>query len=643
MQIINFLKSWLTTPIIEGKSKRQERVWLGLSLLICLIYALQTLIPLFQHKYIVQDDARQHLFWTARFLDPELFPKDIIADFYHNSAPLGYTALYKLIGALGFNPVFVGHLLPIVLGFIATYYAFTVSLQLFPIPAAAFINTLLFNQFFWGIALLAGATPRAFLFPFLFMLLHYLLKGSLGPCLVAIALQGLFYPPVVLISAGILIIRLLRWKQGLPRLVIDRNNLPISLAGLGMVVLTLLPEVLGPSPFGPIITPAVAKTMPEFLPGGRTAFFGGTFWDFWFNAQRSGLGSLVLVPPILYVALLVPILSKFPRTFPLTKLITPKVSVIVQLVAVSVGLFLLAHAVLLKLYLPSRYTVGIVCGIRFLTGIGIVLLLDSIFCFYEQSKRFSIKGLGLFSLIYFGAFIIYWLSFSANIPIKRVLLWLVLGLAFIIVSLVLDKLRPNPSGKSVLAVGVAATILGLLLGYPSWVRFPDPDYFIGTYTNVYEYLAKQPKDTLIASLTFETDHLPTFSKRSILVGREYALPYQVGYYKVIRERIGDLINAQYSGDLGEVKAFIKKYGVDYWLIQEDAFSADYFNKPSSWEARLTSAWLKQYSPETPKAIAALEKGTTPALAKTLSTCTVLKERDYLLLDAKCIVNGLPHQ
>jgi hypothetical protein len=276
-----------------------------------------------------------------------------------------------------------------------------------------------------------------------------------------------------------------------------------------------------------------------------------------------------------------------------------------------------------------------------LTGIGVILSLDGIFRFYEQSKRFSIKALGLFSLIYFGAFITYWLFFGENMPIHKILLWLILGLTFIIISLILDALHCNPAGKSVLAVGVAATIFGLLLGYPSWVRFPDPDYFIGTHTNIYEYLAKQPKDTLIASLTFETDHLPIFSKSSILVGREYALPYQVGYYKIMRERIGDLINAQYSGDLGEVKAFIKKYGVDYWLIQQDAFTADYFNKSSPWEARLTSTWLKQYSPETPKAIAALQKGITPALAKALSTCTVLKERDYLLLDAECIVKLNP--
>ena len=52
----------------------------------------------------MQDDARQHVFWMQRFIDSELFPHDLIADYFQSVAPTGYTTLYRIAAALGSIP-----------------------------------------------------------------------------------------------------------------------------------------------------------------------------------------------------------------------------------------------------------------------------------------------------------------------------------------------------------------------------------------------------------------------------------------------------------------------------------------------------------------------------------------------------------
>lgn len=92
------------------------------------------------------------------------------------------------------------------------------------------------------------------------------------------------------------------------------------------------------------------------------------------------------------------------------------------------------------------------------------------------------------------------------------------------------------------AVGIfgAATVL-----FPTtWGDFPKTNYIVGYHPSLYEFLAEQPKDILVASLSDEANNLPTFAQRSILVSWEHSFPYQVGYDEIIRPRVMDLIRAQ---------------------------------------------------------------------------------------------------
>ncbi|MEB3885120.1 hypothetical protein [Lyngbya sp. CCY1209] len=62
-------------------------LWLGLSLVFATIYGGLAIAEAFSQDYVIQDDARQHVFWMRRFLDPDLFPNDAIADYFQSVAP----------------------------------------------------------------------------------------------------------------------------------------------------------------------------------------------------------------------------------------------------------------------------------------------------------------------------------------------------------------------------------------------------------------------------------------------------------------------------------------------------------------------------------------------------------------------------
>jgi hypothetical protein len=581
--------------LIHSRSKNFSAhliFWLSLSLSFSFIYGLMALQQGFRSEYVVQDDVRQHVFWMQRFLDAKLFPNDLIADYFQSVAPAGYKAVYQLPAALGINPMVLNKWLPMVLGMITTGYCFGVSMQLLPVPATGFIATLVLNQNLWIKDDLVSATPRAFVYPLFLAFLYYLLRRNLLGVGVAIALLGLFYPQCVFICAGILILRLWRWDNWRLRLTQNRADFVLSYSGLGVAFLILLPFALAAAKFSPVITLAEAKELPEFYFGGRSIFFHKDPLIFWINGERSGMFPKTLFTPVtLCAGLILPLLMRFSSKFPLVRQVTEEVAILPQIFIASAGMFFAAHAVLFKLHLPSRYTghtFRIIIALA--SAIAISTLLDTIL-------RWAIeKG-------------------TPNPSIQ-------------------SKIQ-NPKSKIVIALAATLLIGILLIGYPSFVKkFPITNYRVGMMPTLYEFFQKTPKDTLIASLADEANNLPSFAQRSILVGREYAIPYHMGYYRQFRQRTLDLIHAQYSPNLAEVKTFIQKYGIDFWLLAPGAFTPDYV-KPKRAE---NNRWIQQYQPAANEALANLQQGKIPALSKLIEPCKVFEAEGFVVLQADCLVN-----
>ncbi|NJK69442.1 MAG: hypothetical protein HC789_10640 [Microcoleus sp. CSU_2_2] len=571
--LIARLHKFLTAPA-DRTSRSRTIFWLILSLTFAAVYAILGMKQAFGGEYIVQDDARQHVFWMMRFVDAELFPNDFIANYYQSVAPVGYSTLYKLAATIGIPALFLHKILPLFLALISSYYCFGIALEMLPIPMTGFIASLLLNQHMWMTDDLASTAARAFIYPIFIGFLYYLLRGWLLPCLGSIALIGLFYPPYALVAAGVLILRLLNWENGRLCWSRDRTNYLFCSAGLGVAFLVMLPYALDKSEFGPTYTATEAKKMGVFAADGRNAFFRPNPIDYWLTGRGSGIFPKSLFTPVTHCAgLLLPLLVLFRSTFPLADRIHSKIWLLLQLLLASLGMFFAAHATIFKLYQPGRYTAySLRIIIVLMSAIALTLIIDAV-CLWASTAQKS---------------------------------W---------------------DLKSLCAIITTAIIAIAVVLYPCLVqKFPTVGYVEGKMPELYKFFQQQPKDILIASIAPETDNLPTFSQRSILVAKEYAVPYQKGYYSRFHQRMNDLIRAQYTPDRSVLQNFIKTYGVDFWMLDRHALTLQYVED---------YGWIDDFD-STPEAIASLKQGKIPVLARSITNCAVFQNQILVVLETSCI-------
>ncbi len=538
-------------------------------------YSLIWLKAAFAGKYVMQSDASMYVFWMQRFVDPTLLPHDLNVAYHESISPAGYTALYKGLASLGVAPLLANKLLPIALTLATTVYCFRFCLQLLPVPAVAFVSTLLFNQHLWLTDDVNSATPRSFVYPFFFAFLYYLCRGANIWAIVALGLMGLFYPALMFVAVGVLAVRLMGWSKGRLRLSTQRRDYVLLGAAIVVAGVVLIPfGLLGKAEFGSLVSLVQARAMPEFqAPFGRISFFNDRDpWNFWFDGIHSGLG-LSLNPVIVSVGLLLPFLWFFPRRFPLVKQCRPDLVLLPQMLVSAIAFFLAAHAVLFRLFLPSRYTMHTLrMVVAIAGGLALCILIDAAVRAYQkrwQGRQARFIGWSLATLV--------------AIP---------------------------------------------LVFYPQifWHKhFTRAGLVTGKVPTLYEFFQQQPKDSLIATLSGEADNLPVFAQRSVLVSGKYAIPYHPAYYNQIRQRVIDLIHAQYSPDAATVRAFVQQYGIDFWLLERSAFNPDYLN----------SRWLSLFEPATTEARSQLATR-SPVLAQAMERCKVFETGNLVVLQAACV-------
>ncbi len=576
------LREVLFEPV-EALGDRRVLLWLAASLLFALGLAVPALLKAHSAAYVVQDDARLHVFWMARFLDPSAFPNDRITDYFQSVAPPGYVAVYRLATLLGFDPFAFNKLLPPLLAAIITFFGFRLSLALFPLPSAAFLSTALLNESLWLKDDLASATTRAFLYPILLALFFFLARRSLRSGLITLVILGLFYPQFLPIGAGLFLFRLTEWTRWPPRLPTSRGDLLACAAAVAIAILVLLPYLLRTSEFGPVVSGAEARQMPEFDADGRTTFFISDTLVFWLFGGRSGLlpaewWEKPIPPPHVFLALLLPLVLLMRSRFPLAGRISGSIHLMPELLLLGFGMFALSHLLLFRAYLPGRFTqVNLRLIVALAAGIAIVIVLEALSRRGARARVASVTALLGVCLV---------------------------GLELLLYPLVL-----------------------LNLG----VSFPTTTYVVGNNPRLYEFFARQPPDTLSASVSSEVDNIPSCSRRSILSGKEYGIPLHLGYYNEFWARTVALIQAQYTSDLGELQAFVQRYGVDFFLLEENAFTKRYVER---------SDWLEQFDRAT-RLEARIERGPPPALQGLMERCQAFASGRFVVLDAACILQARP--
>ncbi|MGR8979081.1 MAG: hypothetical protein ACU84H_03170 [Gammaproteobacteria bacterium] len=475
----------------------------------------------FSGDFVVQDDARQHVFWAYRYLQPGYFLNDLMADYFEAMAPYGYRALYRAAAYLDFDPFVFNKLLPIALAMATTYYCFRLSLRLLPSPAVALVATVLLNQLVWSHDDLPSGTPRAFVYPLLLASFFYIASRSFWPLLLTLILEAAFYPHALLISFATYLFGLVGWegrKFSLSSLSRDYGAVLVS-AAVSFTV--LLPYVLKSGDFGPLVTAAEARHLPEFQSGERSAFFEEGFWDFWVKGRRSGfwptgMGSAASV--CLVLSLPLPYLLRRKQTFTLLKSLTPAAGLLPRLAAASLLLFGAAHLLLFRLHLPSRFTQHSFRIIAALAGAMALVAVARVLCHkikFGEHKEVASKVGSALLLASFAAFLIY--------PQIR---W--------------------AAGKEVVRAA----------------------FKIGKKPDLYRFLQTQPRDSRVAVLSDEASVIPSFALRSVVFANEYAIAYHRGYYQGLKAREKAMEAAFLTGDPEQLKAFIVTFAVTHFIVDD---------------------------------------------------------------------------
>lgn len=543
-----------------------RHLWFNLSLFVSLYFGLISWHYGFTNPYIIQDDARQHIVWLQRLINPQLFQNDLIIDYFESVAPRGYKFFYQFWAKLGIEPLDLAKIVPLFLAIIATIYVYKITLDIFPVAVAGFWSSLFFNQLIWLNDDLISATPRSFIYPLFTAFLYYLLRGKLIELFIAIAVVGLFYPQILLVELAILSIRLLTWQKR--QIKFSTNKKDYFILGFAFLIAypILISYAIDKSDFTPVVTALQMQQMPEFGLHGRSQYFGINPVLFYLIGS-SGIG-IPIFPTIVWIGVSLPwVLNQLP----LSKLVSPKIKVLREVLLASLLMFILAHLLLPKLHLPSRYT-------------------------YHSLKIVMAIASGIVLTV--------WLNRFGQLLKKKLL--------FIFVSFSLATIILFPAIPSV---------------FIGWFQ----NWQVGTAPQIYQFLAEQPPDIVIASLTRETDNIPAFSLRSVLVAREFALAYHTKYYQQFQRRVIDLIEAQYSPNLLTTKQIIKKYGIDYWLVEKSSFQPTYL---------LQQDWLNysSFHQLVERADHNLNQGKTPALANLIKAnkCISVATENLTLLNAACL-------
>ena len=538
----------------------RSRLWLPLSFVAPVVCGLIALHEAFSDAYVMPIDARVHVFWMQRFLDPSLFPHDLIADYAQSVSPPGTAAFYRVLAWLGLNPLVAVKLVPLPIMLLTTWFTWRALMAIRVVPAAACLSTLLFNEAIWAHQDVASGTARAFLYPPLSALLYFLIVRKVRGAAISAFLLALFYPPAGLIGVALLMTDLLVRRP--PRAGRDYRFAAI---GLAVALVVLVPIGLKRSPYGPVLTASVARTMPELGSRGDFEFFTADGGRDWLYGSRAGAFALFESPLATAGMTALTLLAILRRRLPLMREISPRWVVLLWLAIASVAVYSAAHLVLFRLYHPGRYTM------------------------HTFRLLFAIAG----------------------------------GVSTISV---LDALHRR---RSKLVIPACCLVVGLVAAYPMYLSgvfgYPNTGYIHGRKTGVYEFLRRQPRDITIATISAEAQNIPSFAARSVLTGRAFALPWHVGYRQQTKQRMIDLLRAQYSADPAEVLRVIQTYRIDFWLIDRDAFEPWY----------LPSQEWAQAGIDVQEETRRVEAGGVPVMRDLMTRCMAFEDVYEIVVRADC--------
>lgn len=489
-------------------------------------------LPRILRKDLIFGDQCQHVFWTYRFRDPSLFPNDPIADFMSRPlfAPWGYMALYRALVPF-FDAQRLATWIGVALAPLVVFFSWRLGVVVS--GGRALGGAVAATSAIFAENLLhgvAGGLPRSFAVPILLLGVYGVFVRRLELLGAALLFSALFYPPDI-VNLGLFAAIVLGVRALRERRLPEGS--PVLLA-LGLVAAAVLASVyLSPLPegIGPKTTLADARVMAEFNAGGRSQFFQKDPLRFFFRNPRAGLG-MGLKTVAGFAAFAAVSAIAFGRA------IAPEIW---ALGASALAAFSLAHATLFSLHLPNRYAVHALPAFAMcLFSAVIPRALDALAATRPGVRAAALFGrprvfLALFALGFLGAG-----AWSA--------------------TTIREKLRtPIPPGRE----------------------------------EALAFLETLPKSALVAAHPEDADEVPLRARRSVLANMETSLPYYLGFYRLVSERIAASLAACFATSWADLDRLHERYGADVFFVNR---------------ARYEGEGWKYYAPFEEAARAAFDRG-----------------------------------
>lgn len=469
------------------------------------------------------DDARQHMFWLYRYADPSLFPNDPAAAYFSSTAvsPWGYRSVYALLAA-HLDALLAAKLVALALLLVALWLAWLLGVAVARRAAPDDVERASLTGLFCVVATavllpLVDLLPnvgfqRTWSLPLTLLCLWALVARRYLGVGVSWLIASLTYP-VLIPVLGLTATLVFGWEW------MRERKLPAwwhANAALGLAAIAI--ASVGskvPAGFGPSVTGAQAKAMPEFSPAGRQNLGLHDGLSAVFTSDRTGLG---WSPWLLAVVVVLACLAVFLGS----RASVPKpVSAPVWTMAlVGVGLWLVARFTLFTLYLPNRHT------------------------------RYS---LGAFAIVVFGV---------AICALVQPLL----------------KRFGERRQRVIVAVALVAplAVAGALLPTAAheFTSVPDADK-----EAAYAFLRQLPRDSVIAAHPDAANSIPLRTRRSVLASTEESVAFQQGYHDLMKPRIEAELRASYAAEWDEVEAALAPFDVDVFVVVPDMWDWGTYYSP----------------------------------------------------------------
>jgi len=349
--------------------------WFVVSFLTLLVFAVAHRHGL-ASPFIVNDDTRQQLFWMARWLDPALYPSDLLTRYAAAYVPAGIKALYFLaakglgVGPLVFSKWLTGGLLLVLaLAFFGLGATLEGRVLGYVCAAMAWLMPFFMKN-------ISGGLSRGFAAPLLALfLLAWMRRSGLAMALILL-LQAVFIPYIAVLCAGCAcldaVFARIQGRPDAPFPVRPWHGLAL-IAAAGLV--WSFKHALTVSGFGPLVGHAALAAGPEFSAAGRLSlyplpnpFFDLVYWPF----ESIGLFlDIGLVAGIISLVVLLPVVIIGAKRAPWPALLA-KCRPVGALLVGSLLLYILARAVALKLFVPDRY-ISYTINLVYALGLAVVL------------------------------------------------------------------------------------------------------------------------------------------------------------------------------------------------------------------------------------------------------------------------------